>query len=512
MKIKKYFEKVFIIGFIIIFGIPFVGLFFQGEPHSFPNLNFKKFSDTDFRLIEDWHKDHVFLIHQLSKFWSNMNYKLGNSTKPGQVIIGKNGWLFLGNDYEATIDQYTGRNAPSEEEMMLSLNAIKNMNKIAMKHNIPFLVLVIPDKHEIYQEYLPKEIKSSTENTRMYNLQQAMVDNGIDFIDIKQAEFEAKNTLAKKNGDLYLKGDSHWNYLGAYAAYKPIIAYMKKKKIKVQQQHINFIPGTIRATDLAGFLQLSIVESNNPLPDVKNLNLDILGRDASDNEQVLGPYDSIGNEVILKQPYQVINRALNNNQTCLLIGDSFSRHLGFYFHNDFQNTVQIHHGNLNYNLSDLIDTYHPNIIVFEIVQRCLQNYNNSFELNEKLIDLKIQPYLTELNGRIESVVPEKDKVTINGWGYIPEVDAGLSNIYVMLSNKTHTLIFTTSSSLRPEIKDSSKDVFHLGLAGFMSRILLKDIPEGTYRISLIIENSNKMSKKEFHDKFIIKTNGNVSWV
>ncbi|WBV72526.1 hypothetical protein PGH42_06245 [Legionella pneumophila] len=58
----------------------------------------------------------------MSKFWSHVVYRLGASIKPGQAILGKEDWLFLGNDYAASIDQYTGRNKPTEEEILLKLS------------------------------------------------------------------------------------------------------------------------------------------------------------------------------------------------------------------------------------------------------------------------------------------------------------------------------------------------------------------------------------------------------
>jgi hypothetical protein len=383
IKINRIADKSFILIFLLVIYIPGIGIFIQRsaddarimlnrEPHQFPAINIKKLGRTNFKDIENWFIDKALFITSLNKLWSNFNYRLGNSIKPEEVIVGKDGWLFLGNNYAATIDQYTGRNIPTSEEIRTNLQSIKHLNQIAKQNNIPFLFLIAPDKQDIYPEYLPSGIKPGLHLTRLDYLQEEMRTNNINYIDLRSIERQAKlSPLSKKYGALYFKGDSHWNYLGAYVAYQEIANFLQQAGFVSRPVIKKFLPNVKTTTDLTTLLQLTDVKSNNPIPDIANLNIDIVGRDYAGNYHQMTAFESIPAQVILKEPYQVINKALTNQQVCLLIGDSFSNALEFYFHNDCHSTIRIHLENTTYRLSKLINTYHPNIIVYERIERNL---------------------------------------------------------------------------------------------------------------------------------------------
>jgi hypothetical protein len=394
MKVNKYLDKILIIAFLFIIFLPNIKLFqktdtakinilLNREPYSFPVIHFKELGLTDFSAIEKWYTDKIILVTQLSHIWSNINYKLGISTKPGQAIIGKNNWLFLGNNYNATIDQYTGKNIPDEKELSQLLRDFKQMNKVANQHKTPFLVVVAPDKQDIYPEYLPDYIGKRSNKTRLDMISKLLTKQGINFIDLRNAEAVAKERFSKNHGDTYMAGDSHWNYLGAYGAYEAIANYSKEKFNVIMNTHvISFNANTTTNTDLAGFLQLDNIVSNYPLPDLSKLKIDLIGKDIRGNIRKMSPLEGNGNDLIIKEPYENINRMITNKDTVLLISDSFSNTLGFYFHNDFYNTIRTHIVNKSFSLSKLIVKYHPKMIVFEIVERELIYYSNDFNSKE----------------------------------------------------------------------------------------------------------------------------------
>ncbi len=178
MKIGKSLDKVFICVFLLIIFLPNIGLFKKTdnvkiinsqnrEPYNFPSINLSKLNDTNFNLIEKWYADKILFIDKFTQYWSKFNYDLNISTKPNQVIIGKNNWMFLGNDFASIIDQYTGKNTPSEDEMLLMVKNFKQMNLIAKQNNIPFIVVIAPEKQDIYPEFLPDYIKKSNNPSRL---------------------------------------------------------------------------------------------------------------------------------------------------------------------------------------------------------------------------------------------------------------------------------------------------------------------------------------------------------
>ena len=510
---SKYSDRFLIFVFILIITVPGIGLFFEKQaseirtlfnrdPYPFPPFNIIKLGRTDFKGIENWFIDRALLITTLSKITSNIVYQLGTSIKPGQALLGKDDWLFLGNDFSATIDQYTGKNQPTEEEIYTQLSILKHMSKIASQYSVPFLVVLAPDKHEIYPEYLPDNIQKGTNKNRLELLEEGMQSNGIDFVSLKKRELAAKNSLGKQFGDLYLKGDSHWNYLGAYVAYQAISEQMQSKGIKINHINFNFIPQQTTYSDLTNFLQLTHIKSNNPLPDMSSLKIDMIGKEFNGSEIKIDPL--AGSPNILNSPYQAINKALNHKQTCLLIGDSFSEALGFYFHNDFYNTVRIHPGNKAWSLSTLIELYHPDIIVYEKVQRDLLFPMPNFQLYSEPVQLTVPEHALAAYGDLEQFSINTDNITTYGWAYLPHQDAGLSELYLKLTDGKHTYFFSMTKRQRQSVSLAFKhDGKHLNMAGFSGSILRKDIPNGTYTVSLIVVNDALIGEKKLPQSYTI---------
>ncbi|WP_238584594.1 alginate O-acetyltransferase AlgX-related protein [Legionella worsleiensis] len=480
-------------------------MLFNREPYPFPEFNLVKLGRTDFKGIENWFIDRALVITTLSKLTSNIVYKLGTSIKPGQVLLGKNDWLFLGNDFSATMDQYTGKNQPTDEEIYTQLSALKQMSRVASQHSIPFLVILAPDKHEIYPEYLPDNIRRSNKKNRLERLEEAMQANGVDFISLKNKELAAKNALGKEYGDLYLKGDSHWNYLGAYVAYQAIAEYMQSKGIKINPIDYRFIPQQTTYSDLTKFLQLTHIQSNNPLPDWSALKIELTGTPYNGTETKIDPL--AGSPGILIAPYQITNKALNTKQTCLLIGDSFSEALGFYFHNDFYNTIRIHTGNKAWSLSTLIELYHPDVIVYEKIQRDLIMPMVNFQLYSEPVHLDLPKERMRAQGKLEQFTIYPDHISTYGWAYIPNQDAGLSEVYLKLNNGKNSYFFSMTKQQRQSVNLAFKhDGNHLNMAGFSGIIRRQDLPEGNYSLSLIVMNNDVVGEKKWPQKYALNSN------
>lgn len=501
--------------FLIIIFIPNIGLFqhtdenkikdtLNRDAYKFPNVKISQLGLADFSAIEKWYADKIILITKLSQIWSMLNYTFGISTKPGQAIVGKNDWLFLGNDYASTIDQYTGKNIANSEEILLMVKSFKQINDVAKEYKVPFLLVVPPDKNDIYPEYLPNYIGKRSNRTRLDILDIMMPKYGVNFIDLRGSEFVTKNTFGKKYGAIYLAGDSHWNYLGAYGAYNAISEYANQffKLENLNHNKISFTPESTTNTDLTRFLQIKGLTSNSPTPNLSNLTVNLYGKSIDGRIDKMSPYQGNDNDIIIKDPYENINTALINKPNALLISDSFSNYLGFYFHNDFYDTVRISNGNRNYNLSDLIEKYHPKIIVLQIVERSLMNYSNNF--NPFITKYSIStPNSTDIHANIDLLVFDKGVINCQGWGYIPNKDAFLGKTYLRLSNINNHINFDflLNTNLRDDIKTGFNDGVNLALSGFNGKIKESDLPHGTYKASIIIINDNSSSIKSFDIKY-----------
>ncbi len=516
MKLKRLAHQFFILLFLIIIFLPSIGLFQKTDeeyikknlnrmPYQFPELKLTEPEKTDFSGIEKWYADKATAITTLSKTWQDFNYYLGVNTKLNDVVFGKNGWFFAGNFIGDTnlhhVDLYTGKEVPNPEDLRLFVNSLKRMNEIASKYNIPFIVLVAPDAIEIYSEYLPSYVKKKSHTSMFDQASQVLPAENINFIDVRPALLQAKK---ENNLDLYLRGDPHWNYLGAYIAYKELAKNVASKYgIHLKSQNLKFENDKTKIGFFAALLQRDDMWSTKATPDLSGLNILMLGRDINGVTKEMGPFDGNQNIVIQTAPYENFNLLSENRDSCLLICDSYSEAWGVYFHNDFYDTIRIHASNKNYNLSRLIEMYHPKMIVFELTSRSL--YQFSYNPSPNLEPTSVESYSNNsvVEASINPLTVIDNKVSVNGWGYLPHQDAANSRTYLKLSSNENTYYYRLDQERNSSIKETHKDGTNLGISGFSGVLNQSTLPPGNYKASIIIVNGKVAGEKAFDSVYSI---------
>lgn len=176
--------------------------------------------------------------------WSNQFRAGWLATSPQDlVVIGQAGWLYL--DAENCLLDYQGL-APLNEKDLAHISAnLTRARKRANPDTARFLVVVAPDKHTIYPEHLPANLRKVQPGTRLdqlldYNRSHARLP----ILDLRPVLLEAKT-----HDTIYYRTDTHWNYLGAFYAYQEIIRTL----------HDNF--PALKAHDLADY---EIIRSEIP--------------------------------------------------------------------------------------------------------------------------------------------------------------------------------------------------------------------------------------------------------
>ncbi|MBA4749205.1 MAG: hypothetical protein H2057_01140 [Alphaproteobacteria bacterium] len=146
-----------------------------------------------------------------------------------KVLLGKEGWMFLGDEFYKTLthaqrgvaDQEIKKNAVYIYDALLAWDAYFKARGIPF-----FKVVIIPDKHTVYPEFLPDWFKLAPQSLYDYLLAH---DKGRLFIDLK------KYILLKKSKGrhfLYFKTDSHWNTWGGAIAARHITDVMAMQGMK----------------------------------------------------------------------------------------------------------------------------------------------------------------------------------------------------------------------------------------------------------------------------------------
>lgn len=150
---------------------------------------------------------------------------LGVSTDPGQVIVGKDGWLYLGDKYESTVTVMRKGQSDSDANVSHRIGvANKAWEQWLAEHGVrAFRVMIGPDKSTIYPEHLPDWAAPASRSATDALLSHA---HSTYLLDLRQVMRDAK---PHHDAPLYYRTDTHWNTLGAGVAFRALAHDMQAR-------------------------------------------------------------------------------------------------------------------------------------------------------------------------------------------------------------------------------------------------------------------------------------------
>jgi alginate O-acetyltransferase complex protein AlgJ len=123
----------------------------------------------------------------------------------GVGIIGKNEWLFYGNEIMETDDAALAN---------VSIDLIRRFNKVLASNGITMAVVMVPIKMRIYAEHLPDDLKVNAFMTGNYErIEGALREGQVNVININSAFL--KSPLRTSDTPLFFRLDTHWSSTGA---------------------------------------------------------------------------------------------------------------------------------------------------------------------------------------------------------------------------------------------------------------------------------------------------------
>ena len=253
------------------------------------------------------------------------------------VINGKKDWLFYTSVTDGNLlADYEGKNYPSEQEFKIIKTTFINNYEYLKTRGIKFVLLIAPNKGNIYREYLPKSIKQANKMTTEYIVEKLQSEITSFPIIYPYEEFVKLHSKYL----LFYPRDTHWNQLGSYIAYRAIMSNIFEAETKSLEE-LKIIEKVGKKGDLVEMLRL-----NDYFPSM--------------TEYYIKDYKTSNNNI----------KTLEKDKSVLVIIDSYGYYLVDYLKKSFRNINFVHRH--KYMPSDL-DKYKPDIVIFETVGRYLNH-------------------------------------------------------------------------------------------------------------------------------------------
>lgn len=289
-------------------------------------------------------------------------YKIFRVSASEKVIIGKQGWLFLGKatQFANEIDYIRNLQPFTEGQLRHWQILLEERRNWLEQRGIHYIFTIAPNKSTIYPELLPDAIKKSPKPSRLDQLINHLQKNStMKILDLRPALREAK-----KIRPVYHQTDTHWNDWGAYIAYREIINQLKRYYDFISPRPVNYFritQTTSRSGDLAQMLSLTNIFSE------KYWQME---------PKIPPPFQLLP----FKNPYpgrklvkiSALTCASGRLPTTLIINDSFIHQLRPFLSLEFSKFISAWDVQLNF-FSKIIEKENVKIVIDEMAERKLLN-------------------------------------------------------------------------------------------------------------------------------------------
>ena len=295
--------------------------------------------------------------------------RAGISTRPQQVIVGKSGWLFLGDQYAQAI---TAKRRQADAHDVVAANrsaaAIRAWAHWLQGRGIEdFHVLVCADKDAVYPDFLPdwdRPIAGSALDVMLARADPRIV------VDSRPALRQAR---AVAGPALYLQTDSHWTARGAWIAYRALARSQDAGASGVawlRDEDVRLLPTRLPSGDLARVLQVSDTEGDPAVVaefaqarDARRTQADAISGEALDASALAG-VEAPAHPLLIRSPHAL------NARRMLWLRDSFGGALLPYLAATYSEIIEVdRQATTPARLADLVRRFKPDGVLVTVVER-----------------------------------------------------------------------------------------------------------------------------------------------
>jgi alginate O-acetyltransferase complex protein AlgJ len=272
---------------------------------------------------------------------------LGDEQQP-KALTGRDGWLFLQHDRNDVIGQHVGRVGLSsaDKEKYAQLLA-RRMDAVARADAV-WLLAVVPDKEAVYADALPRAI-TPTPRRPVHDVLEIASSVGAPVVYLLD-----ELIAARPDGEVYMRTDTHWNYRGAYVAYREICKNLRGRGVAVETLEESSIRwwGAPVAGDLGSKLGVKPVVSPFTRVEIRSSRSRL-------------QYD---NGVRNHGRVKIFEHEGQDGPSCVVFGESFVESVLVFLCHSFARLVFVHTSAV---VSEVIDVERPDVVLNLATERFL---------------------------------------------------------------------------------------------------------------------------------------------
>lgn len=294
-------------------------------------------------------------------------------------LIGKNEWIFLGNDYSRVIDKHCQENFPLDNyEFQSSINKIDLLKNTTEGLGGTYVLFIAPDKHNIYCDELPQWLGATCKNSEIYTRKLISKIEDETSVNVVYPAVELKSQISK--GQLFHKSDTHWNLLGGKVGFVALMRNMERLGLIRDFQEIPLMDlKQIRNEKLGDLAHILALPSGYKIskdfdylfqrPD----QLLVRWKEVNKKEE-LKPFTVSSGSAPSKFYAYMKNESAMYRTKLLVLCDSFNNAMSPYFNLYFSDVMYVSRRSSMDEKIRAIQKFKPTIVINEIVERDLDNF------------------------------------------------------------------------------------------------------------------------------------------
>lgn len=330
--------------FLLALALPGVGFLFlsKKDVEKPPAIKWKDASHS-LRTLDAHFAENFWGRSTLFHGYSRAKHSLGLSPLPDKLVLGTEGWMFLGNSFNNGLYRSVGLKETRPLEMEKLDSAAAHRSRWLAQKDTPYHLFIAPSKASVYPKKLPQALARYAAGRRTDRLERFFASSQrVQVLHLKEHKAE---------GLLYFRYDSHWNALGGWFAFEEIMQELNLRTVKkLPDYHLKKVRRS--KGDLLQLTDLSLGLSEMDYPFTLQ----------PENKSWFRPlrYPREGDYLTTENPDAPYP------QTLLVLTDSFGAALQPYFSDHFK---KVHFVSTYHLPKELVKKLKPDLVVQVVVER-----------------------------------------------------------------------------------------------------------------------------------------------